>query len=60
MENIGGDANDTTYRYRMPIIQIKGEGRGNGVKTVLPNVYDVCDALHRDPKCLHLIVFFKY
>ena len=33
----------------MPRLQAKIEGRGNGVKTVVINMKDVADALHRGP-----------
>lgn len=39
-------------RYKMPVMTIKIEGRGNGIKTVLPNVEDVSRALARPPTCM--------
>ena len=38
-----------TPRYKMPRLLAKIEGRGNGVKTVVINMKDVADALHRGP-----------
>ncbi|KAJ7158614.1 domain found in IF2B/IF5-domain-containing protein [Mycena filopes] len=47
--NIRRDVDDKFYRYRMPILHTKIEGKGNGIKTVLPNMADVARALSRPP-----------
>ncbi len=50
MLNIGGDQADKSYRYKMPAIQTKVEGRGNGIKTALVNIVDIAKALHTVPE----------
>ena len=35
----------------MPVLLTKIEGRGNGIKTVIPNMEDVARALARPPTC---------
>ena len=48
MINIGGDEKDVNYRYKMPPLTTKIEGRGNGIKTVLMNIADVAKHLHTE------------
>jgi len=47
--NIRRDVDDKFYRYRMPLLLTKIEGKGNGIKTVIPNMTDVSKALSRPP-----------
>ncbi|KAG7451228.1 uncharacterized protein BT62DRAFT_882976 [Guyanagaster necrorhizus] len=47
--NIRRDVDDKFYRYRMPLLNTKIEGKGNGIKTVVPNMADVARALSRPP-----------
>ncbi|KAF9364378.1 hypothetical protein BGX34_001692 [Mortierella sp. NVP85] len=45
--NIGGQSDDAFYRYKMPKLISKIEGKGNGIKTVVPNMSDIARALNR-------------
>lgn len=47
--NVNRNVQDAFYRYKMPRIQAKVEGKGNGIKTVLVNMVDVARALARPP-----------
>jgi translation initiation factor 5 len=56
MQNIGGEnAGDAFYRYKMPRLIGKIEGRGNGIKTNVVNNVDIAKALERPPECEFLV-----
>jgi len=48
--NIGRSNDDSSFRYKMPKLLTKVEGRGNGIKTVIVNMVDVAKALHVQPQ----------
>ncbi|VDP93880.1 unnamed protein product [Echinostoma caproni] len=54
--NVNREVEDTFYRYKMPKLAAKVEGRGNGIKTVIVNVSDIAKALNRKP--IYLTKFF--
>ena len=43
---------DAFYRYKMPRIQIKVEGNGNGIKTVICNINGVAERIARLVDCM--------
>lgn len=47
--NIPRDVTDAFYRYKMPVLVAKVEGRGNGIKTVVVNMVDIAKSLARPP-----------
>ncbi|KNA22469.1 hypothetical protein SOVF_033420 [Spinacia oleracea] len=48
LQNIGaGNRDDAFYRYKMPRMMTKIEGRGNGIKTNIVNMVDIAKALAR-------------
>lgn len=59
MMNIVGTATneDPTYRYKMPRVVAKIEGRGNGIKTVIVNMADIATAINRPAVSLCGTVF---
>ena len=51
-------ANDNFYRYKMPAITVKVEGNGNGIKTVFPNMHDICAKIRRPEHIM--LSFFQF
>lgn len=49
---------DQFYRYKMPAIITKVEGNGNGIKTVFPNIHEVCGTINR-PESI-MMKFFQF
>lgn len=56
--NVRRDVSDNFYRYKMEPIQTKVEGKGNGIKTVVPNLTVVAQQLERPGS--YLIKFFGF
>eukprot|EP01147_Barroeca_monosierra_P002454 gene2454-5389_t len=47
--NVNRSVADPFYRYKMPAIIAKVEGKGNGIKTAIPNMSEIACALDRPP-----------
>lgn len=47
--NVNSEVTDDFYRYKMPRLIAKVEGKGNGIKTVIVNMPEIAKALSRPP-----------
>lgn len=47
--NVNRNVTDAFYRYKMPRLIAKVEGKGNGIKTVIANMSEIAKALSRPP-----------
>lgn len=47
--NINRSVTDMFYRYKMPKIIVKVEGKGNGIKTRIVNMSEIAKSLDRPP-----------
>lgn len=47
--NVNRNVSDVFYRYKMPRLMAKVEGKGNGIKTVIVNMPEIAKALGRPP-----------
>ncbi len=45
--NVNREVEDEFFRYKMPRLVAKIEGKGNGIKTVLVNMSDIAKSLYR-------------
>ena len=48
--NIPSTNTDPAYRYKMPKLVAKVEGKGNGIKTNIVNLKEIATAIHRPPE----------
>lgn len=55
MVNIPSTIEDPSYRYKMPKMINKIEGKGNGIKVNLVNLIDVAKALRVPTECISII-----
>jgi len=47
--NVNRSVSDQFYRYKMPKLIAKVEGKGNGIKTVIVNMVEIAKSLNRPP-----------
>jgi hypothetical protein len=49
--NIPSYVQDTNYRYQMPVMKLKIEGRGKNIRTNIENMVDISKALNVNTEC---------
>ena len=63
LKDLAGEKNDPGARYKINTITLKYEGRGNGKKTVIENIIQVCEELNTWTKGVtepqYLLHFFQ-
>ena len=57
MLNIPSYIDDPSYRYKMPRLITKVEGKGNGIKTNLVNLIEAAKALRVPVQCSVYIIY---
>lgn len=55
--NIKRNVSDAFYRYKMPRLMAKVEGKGNGIKTVIVNMAEVAKAIGRPATCKYKLLY---
>lgn len=58
MIDINKSTQDAHYRYKMPKLIIKHEGKNTGIKTILTNLPEISISLKRNPE--HILKFLSY
>lgn len=58
--NVNRNVSDAFYRYKMPRLIAKVEGKGNGIKTVIVNMPEVAKAIGRPPTCMYILCVMHF
>uniref|UniRef100_A0A6C0JAT7 W2 domain-containing protein n=1 Tax=viral metagenome TaxID=1070528 RepID=A0A6C0JAT7_9ZZZZ len=56
--NVNEKIKDIFYRYKMEKINVKIEGKGNGIKTIIVNIKNIGKSLNRSP--IYCLKFFGF
>lgn len=57
--NIGGNTNDTFYRYKMTPLSISQEGKNQNTRTMIKNFVLICGELKRNPTDIEKFIGYK-